>query len=368
MTNNIGKKLPLSTAITCAPAILFAGAGASVPLELYTAQQFPKSILNFANLDDSSKRILCALEEVDPSSCSNIETLISSLMEIRSDSNLTNRFLLESDSPGLSHIPRSEIMPALGKLTNSVLTHTVQHYSKVEPERSMYLYMWLMFLLKYYPENWHPIPVFTTNYDWAFESMVETWRKPRLIDGFKASPTGLLWNPDIFHRFKGSQRRYDIVLFKLHGSTSWFKLPSNEIAKLAHAEKDPGHLSTTLIYPGFVKEEALVEEPFATAYKYLKACLSQGAELCLIIGFSFSDEPINMIFRRAVKSNPKLHLIIVDPNPDKQTIMSELSLEGSRVTFVEQEFVYYGMDANKQLYDAIVGRMSPNSLFLGKSP
>jgi hypothetical protein len=112
-----------------------------------------------------------------------------------------------------------------------------------------------------------------------------------------------------------------------------------------------------------VKDEALQVDPFLTAYKYLEACLSQGAELCVVIGFSFRDAPINRILRLGLLRNPKLYLLIVDPKPDKRRITSDLGVDSSRMAFIEEPFEYYGMERNKLLNESIVERASPASIF-----
>jgi hypothetical protein len=219
--------------------------------------------------------------------------------------------------------------------------------------------MWL----KGFCENWRPFPVFTTNYDWTFERVVERL-KQRItagVDGFVMKPMGSIWDAQVFHRLKGA-RRWQFVLFKLHGSTSWYRQTSGRIVKIMHAEKDPGRLTNVVIYPTQAKTRLVDDEPFRTAYQYLRACLSIGARLCLVIGYSFRDPEINQAFKLGLANNPRLCMIVLDPKPDKERIWSALQCGPDKITFVEDEFRYYGIDRNAALRHAIEALMTAKSI------
>lgn len=359
-------ELPLSSAITGAPIILFTGAGASVPLGLSASKQFPEDVLNLPELALGSKKILEALSNLIARDSYDLESMVSNLIDAQSSTELMTRLHSEAQHCGFEKTSLTDFGLAVNDTADLVLSHFVSHYSDVDSERAGRLYFWLSLWLQGYQTDWGPLPFFTTNYDWVFESAVDSWKKSshRLVDGFRASNFGLTWQPEVFHRLKGSQHKLDVVLFKLHGSTSWFTLPNGQIVKIPYAERNPGSLYSALVYPGFVKDDYLSVDPFATAYKYLDACLKEHTELCVVIGFSFRDEPINNIFSDALRENPHLHLIIVDPYPDKPWLTSSLGLNDDNVTFIEKPFEYYGMTTNKTLNETIVARMSSDSIFL----
>jgi hypothetical protein len=230
----MAKELPLSPAITGAPTVLFVGAGASVPLGKYTSQDFPQAMLAHATLDPHAQHLLRILIGSTPTQV-DVETLVSDLVLGDNHQELAKvyaRVLSVGENRTFE-----DFCFVHAKLRDAVLSHVVEHYSDVDRDKAGYLYMWLFLWLKGYQEAWYPIPVFTTNYDWAFERMAEWWRKAQLVDGFRNTPAGLAWNPDVFHRLKGSHQKFQIVLFKLHGSTSWLTLPAGTILKVSHAEK-----------------------------------------------------------------------------------------------------------------------------------
>jgi len=238
-------------------------------------------------------------------------------------------------------------------------------YSDVEPERARRLYLWLLLLLKSFSETWCPLPVFTTNYDWTWERIAEglKTRFNKLIDGFTARPMGMIWDPMLFHRLKGS-RYWQIVLFKLHGSTSWYQQSNKQIVKITHAENDPGELRSAVIYPVREKSVLATQEPFATPYRYLRACLGGGVRLCVVIGYSFRDPQVNEAFVAGLSENEHLRVLILDPYPDKAGIQTALQADSRKIIFVEDEFRFYGLNRNRALREAIEAMMTPGFIYL----
>jgi len=159
-----------------------------------------------------------------------------------------------------------------------------------------------------------PLVVFTTNYDPAIEDLCERESDGYdCIDGFfhDAASKSYVWRRNEFDHYAGPKSKKNIVLFKVHGSTTWIKT-SKEIIRTApiYKEDDPAHRNV-LIYPA--KKKVAVEEPFFTAYDYFQRCM-EGCRLCLTIGYSFRDEDALSRLRSAASINPNLKVIVLDPN------------------------------------------------------
>ena len=196
------------------------------------------------------------------------------------------------------------------ELRNFLQQHVVEHYSNVNGEQAYKLYHPLISIAC--PDE-NILPVFTTNYDWVFEHLVEFRQNDfKLLDGFKSvGGLGERWARDVFDHFRSSPRKINIILLKLHGSTSWYKDERDDIKKISEAAPQIGRARAVLIYPTQVKADAIQEDPFKTVYEYFKVSLEH-TKFCVVIGSSFRDPAINNVFSVALAKNKELKLIIID--------------------------------------------------------
>jgi hypothetical protein len=105
-----------------------------------------------------------------------------------------------------------------------------------------------------------------------------------------------------------------LVLFKLHGSTSWFKSGRQFIKSDApiYAGADAS-FENLLIYPA--KKKVALDDPYFTAYDYFQRTL-ENCNLCLVIGYSFRDyDALSRLFS-AASHNQNLQVIVLDPSAD----------------------------------------------------
>jgi hypothetical protein len=194
----------------------------------------------------------------------------------------------------------------------------IRHYSGVEADKVVPHYEgFLTLLTESNPSRF--LPVFTTNYDTAIEDFVDNAiAKFRIVDGFEG---GLrrYWAPDsAYHAYRaeGPGRR-TIVLFKLHGSSTWYRHKHTgritNVGSMSLRLRDDPQYENVLVWPARTKQ--IQEGPHQLTYQYLKECLSR-AHLCMVIGFSFRDEVIRRYFEEALISNRDLTLVVVDPEAD----------------------------------------------------
>jgi len=152
-----------------------------------------------------------------------------------------------------------------------------------------------------------PIEIFTTNYDILLERGLELACIP-YFDGFVGNYEGS-FRPDLVDSVSNSD---DLVLparwirvWKLHGSVSWNKVEKNGSLKISRIG---GYLETesdrTLaIYPSHQKYEESRRIPFVVLNDRLRRALTIPETLCIIIGYSFSDEHINELLYDGARQN-----------------------------------------------------------------
>ncbi len=157
--------------------------------------------------------------------------------------------------------------------------------------------------------EFRPISIFSVNYDTCIE-MLSIKHKLRYSDGFD-----LYWNPELLDTDK-----FDIKLFKLHGSIMWYLTDYGNFIKLLQKtddETDEIPLITDevawpfIVYPMRGKLEYLGPTGYLTSklQKYLKE-----TKLCIVSGYSFRDEYIKRIFFESAKENENLIIILISPS------------------------------------------------------
>ncbi len=163
-----------------------------------------------------------------------------------------------------------------------------------------------------------PLVIFTTNYDPAVEIFCQA--RPgefRLCDGFvtqwnAGSP---IWRRESIDQLQvGASNQKDVALFKLHGSTSWFKRETEFIKSDApiYVGDDPS-IENLLIYPA--KKKVALEDPYFTGYDYFQRTL-ENCKLCVVIGYSFRDYDALSRLRSATSYNSGLRLLVLDTQAD----------------------------------------------------
>lgn len=205
----------------------------------------------------------------------------------------------------------------------------VEHYSRLDGELASRIYKPLLQSLC---TQGQMLPVYTTNYDWAFEHLAEASEVDLYLeDGFANTPLGERWARAVFDEFLPHPQKINLVLFKLHGSTSWYRdvASPQSILKFPNPAPELAGSRAMLIYPTQIKTQTIQEEPFRTAYEYLQETLMH-ANLSIIIGFSFRDPAINDTLRCALTKNRSLKLAVVEPKMDEialSELVHELGIE-----------------------------------------
>lgn len=173
--------------------------------------------------------------------------------------------------------------------------------------------------------------IFTTNYDVFFEKASEKFSAIKLNDGFTRTPNlngkNVFASQNFFNSLYNNGNLYGykveiptINLIKIHGSLTWKKI-DNEIkfdtsapepsVALVGIEKNKEFSSKfALIIPQKGKfRETIMDRTFYDLLRIYANELDKENTLLIAYGFSFSDEHIFDITKRALK-NPTLKLMI----------------------------------------------------------
>lgn len=310
----------LNEIITNSDYVLFLGAGASAPLGRKPTVQFLEllieklpGVINECEGNSPQAGSLLALFEQAAQhyqvTLPDSEVVLNYLdylrMACKQLHDLPDEFrdLARTGGVGAYHEQWAHMLENLRQCIEEIVD---RHYSNVDRDKALKLYTPLLSNLE---SQAGVVPIFTTNYDWTFETLASGPSQFSLVDGFTSDAFGGQWSRKVFDSFKVDGRNETIVLFKLHGSTTWYKDPAHPgLIRRSTAGDSP----RVLIYPTRVKPDVVGEEPFSTAYEYFRHTLRQ-AKLCVVIGFSFRDPAVNDIISQGLDLNSALRLVIVEP-------------------------------------------------------
>lgn len=165
--------------------------------------------------------------------------------------------------------------------------------------------------------------LFTTNYDLCFESAAGK-QGLVVLDGFSFTqprhfdPRFFLY--DIVRRPAtgdevGTPLEGVFHLYKLHGSVNWSRANDGEIEVVAK----PMPESACLIYPAKGKYQQSYVQPHLELVSQYFSALREPNTCLIVIGYGFNDDHLSEPILAAVRTNPHLRLIIVNPSADDLT-------------------------------------------------
>ncbi len=167
------------------------------------------------------------------------------------------------------------------------------------------------------------LKLFTTNYDLCFETAAGR-QGLVVLDGFSFTqprqfdPRFFLY--DIVRRPTtgdevGSPLEGVFHIYKLHGSVNWSRKAENEI----EVDPKPSPDSACLVYPAKGKYQQSYIQPHLELVSQYFSVLREPNTCLIVTGFGFNDDHLSEPILAAVRTNPHLRLIIVDPSADDLT-------------------------------------------------
>ena len=190
--------------------------------------------------------------------------------------------------------------------------------------------------------------VFTTNYDLTFEVLAKV--KPddfELVDGFVTLPSG----EEVFKKqyVPAYNAEHSIILWKLHGSTSWKgQIPNLELRKECPGNYiQAGGERTIIIYPTRNKDASqnLHTNPFNQAYGGLASMFSQiqATQVLLVIGYRFGDTEIREVIEEGIATEGKATVVVVDPSATLEDVAGLFTrVEKERFRVIPHKFCEQG--------------------------
>lgn len=158
------------------------------------------------------------------------------------------------------------------------------------------------------------IDIYTTNYD----KLIETYFKNNNTDveiGMEFDPINSVKKYNKNRLFSHTKKTRVI---KLHGSIDYYTTENGQILQIdsadSHILPSGERLVDLMIYP--LPEKPLGKDYYKQSFNHLRKAL-RFAGICIVVGFSFRDKHINSIFKYAIKKNPKIKIILIDPMADK---------------------------------------------------
>lgn len=167
------------------------------------------------------------------------------------------------------------------------------------------------------------LKLFTTNYDLCFETAAGR-QGLVVLDGFSFTqprqfdPRFFLY--DIVRRPAtgdevGTPLEGVFHIYKLHGSVNWSRKAENDI----EVEPKPAPDSACLIYPAKGKYQQSYVQPHLELVSQYFSVLREPNTCLIVTGFGFNDDHLSEPILAAVRTNPHLRLIIVNPLADDLT-------------------------------------------------
>jgi hypothetical protein len=374
-------------AIAGAKVVVLTGAGASVPLGLFTTRQF----LDDFKVNDRQRLIQQGLEVPLSwvlSEAAIKEFDIEDVLDLLERRRAAVRLLL-ADGRLVQNVQKERVEAAeeyvaeTEKIDAAIRNKVVEHYSSVDPTLAAELYRPLLREFRAWfsriPGLGYTLPLFTLNYDAAVEIAANRLTNApieqdgqqmpvRLVDGLLQSDEAAerRWSRQAFEAYAERPTELGVVLVKLHGSVRWGRdsRPGKEdlIVELATGVgRDPGRFHTAILYPTLAPKP-VNDEPFRTGYRLLRACL-RGTRFFVVIGCSLRDPELVAEIRDAMEENEGLHLVSVGPTVDHAGVCEALSLNSGRdrVAALKAEFAI----PKPQIESTFPGGLLPREWLMG---
>lgn len=179
------------------------------------------------------------------------------------------------------------------------------------------------------------LKLFTTNYDLCFEKAIGNIGGVA-IDGFSfMAPRRYdprYFDYDIVQRPRTSNTPTNylkgvVLLYKLHGSVNWVR---TEDGAITQQEKPPAD-KACLIYPAKGKYQQSYTQPYLESISQYLAAIREPNTCVAVLGFGFNDDHLSEPLLAAVRSNPHLRLLVIDPSLQAKSKSGQLNAKQKEI-------------------------------------
>ena len=290
--------------------IFFFGAGASVDAGIPDTYKFVDDFLK--EVEEKNPLLFSSLNEIisirkkfnertlgEDKARVDVEQLLSTLEHLKTKDNeiLLDFFGKEPCKFEINEKDVSELKSSLEEFIRKVVV--------VKDERKLdYLKELLNFKF--------PLEIYSVNYDTCIEQLCHI-NFLKYTDGFD-----IYWNPENF-----KDDKFNVKLFKLHGSIIWYESNTKEYLKIpvrGFDNDEPINLrlitgetvNPLLIYP--MQKWEYIEPLTELQLLFKKRLVEKDTKLLVVVGYSFRDDYIIRMLWDASRRNEELHIVLVDPN------------------------------------------------------
>lgn len=213
--------------------------------------------------------------------------------------------------------------------------------------------------------------IFTTNYDLFIEKVIESYSDSLFLnDGFyRNSSLNQMFSfspKNFFNKVYNTGNLYkyqveipSINLIKLHGSLNW-KANSNKIFQSLNLNEDDKLEEISIILPTKEKfKTTLLNQTYYDLLRLFSNELDKENTLLIVEGFSFADEHIFELTKRALK-NPTLLIIIFCRNKDKINNFEKMFSEFNNLNIIYSNKEYIDFQKFNSLIKDILPKWEEN--------
>lgn len=317
----------------CAQFVFLLGAGASVGADLPTTARMVSDLVKSREVqsDETAKglisEIVSQLEEWKKTSGRrlDVEELLQAVDDLENPSARPWFAFIDSNNPHQLIQSTAKLVPR--NRLSTVIRRAIYRICCAEGAQTEYLRPLNKFVFENRPYR-SPTLIFTTNYDLVLESNFSE-HGIKFTDGF-----GLYWegSHEFLRRSPNNQIENEVLLFKLHGSVSWFVTDRGEYVKnpfKVTSEDSIGDDSTAgnegvtvrladgrvgrlfILYPHEKNDfPAPIVFMLDTFRRVLRDC-----QFLVVVGYSLRDRYILQSIWDAARANESLTTIVIDPSP-----------------------------------------------------
>lgn len=316
---------------------LFLGAGASVPFQKPTTQEFLRKL--YSKEFDKTFHDFLLRSLLDVNYFKDIEYVIQAAHDIVMFSDTigyqffvdiskkqnTYRHTMVVHDTGSYAI--EQVIEEIKNVENTLKKMVFKYYSWTNDENTTLREIYDV-IFNFFKQKSESIKIFSTNYDQAVETYCELVDELRLVDGFKhdQNKQRYVWSNGDFTYYDNLTDKTNVYLYKLHGSLNWKEHKSNRFERTNEESiaEDPKYPNNMLVYPGISPKDGVVREPYKSIFRNFENYMKE-ADGCIVIGFSFRDQQINEVLKSFIAKGKVV--VVLSPNSMKNTCENLLGVK-----------------------------------------
>lgn len=329
-------------AIVNSPVVVFAGAGASAHLGYPCGEavrkaltQYVKGELYFVEAKDS-RRAMFQAWEIANTPAQTFEDVFDGL-----------EALVRAEERGVG----GDVVAHAKRVWERCRQCILSEFGERLPPDGPVSPAWKALVKVVHPGHANILPIFTTNYDFAFDRIADELLddpEVRMDTPFDRSAARIrdkkeYWRPQHLDQASPKEGVSSAIVMHLHGCVSWHRGEDAEGGLPFLRYGDDGSplraaADKALIWP--TRKKTPFEDPFWTHHCYLQRCL-EACKTVLFIGYGFWDDTVIAALRRAAVVNDAMRVLILDSDSERQgtgRLLCHVPHLGGRTEYIESPF------------------------------